>query len=320
MTATIKPPHRANAVQRRPRFSSLEVLGFSDATSVWSDAPASDAPKPSGRHLALDSEIVADRPPEDFGGHLDGGNVRWWLVLSLIALVVGVAGLGFWLYQRPAIQEQAAFEEVTRHAEALQSGIPLLEQFNADLLVADPTQGTSGLFDVEREARALFQASGDMTSAHGALRPASSRAAQAAIEGTKLAAESHIYRAAILPVLIAPGFETDRDLIELDEAARVFGEWQLSFDEVRTALPDGVLPDVTRQLDILSGDLNSILARYLDALRLDDVSAVEGVLADLNLRLTRADDALATALEDVQRRVNARIEETQIALDQILDR
>jgi len=303
------------------RFSSLESLGFSDAASVWSDSPVLEPDSPKGRHVAppRKPETMADWRPEDFTKELTGGDVRWSLLVILTIVVAGLGGLGYWLYQRPAAEEEASIVTVRAQAEALRSAVPTLEQFNVDMLVAEVTTGTSALFEVETIARTLFTASASLAERDTDLRSASTEAAGSAIDGIRLAGDAYSYRSAVIPLLTTPDLETDPSLIPLDEAARSFGAWQLGFDEVRTALPDAVLPEVTRQIDILSGDLTSIMGRYVDALRNDDASAARDVLSDLEYRLAQVGATLDTSLGDIQRRVAVRIGETQAALGQLLD-
>ena len=303
------------------RFTSLESLGFSHAASVWSDSPIREPNSPKGRHVALprQPETMADWRPEEFTKELTGSDIRWSVVVMITVVVAGLGGLGYWLYQRPVAQEESSIVAVRAQAETLQSALPTLEQFNGDMLVAEITTGTSALFEVETMARTLFNASASLALRETDLRSASTEAAGAAIDGTRLAGDAYSYRSAVIPLLTAPDLETDPSLIPLDEAARSFGTWQLGFDDVRTALPDAVLPEVTRQFDILSGDLTSIMGRYMDALRDDDASAARDVLSDLEYRLAQLGIALDTSLEDIQRRVAIRIGETRAALDLLLD-
>ena len=321
MTATIKRPGRRTADRgRRIRFSSLEALGFTDVSSSWSDSPTVDSETPRGRHLRTQPrpEEVADWQPHDFGRRLEGSNIRWGMITAIILLLGGVAGLGYWLSQRPATVERAAETQLTAQAETLEAALPLLTDLNQGLLSVEPAFETTSLDSVEMAARNLFDTSGLLTKAE--LRSAASQAASSALDGVRLIRETHAYSSAVLPTLEMPPLETDRDLTGLDEAARSFGAWQLAMDDMRTALPDGVLPGVTQQLDILSGDLTSYLGRYVDALRQNDVAAVNSVLGSLGVRLDAIADALADSVGDIQARVQARIDETGAALDQMLSR
>lgn len=317
MTATIKPPKKDRSERRGLRFSSMEVLGFASSESTWSDsAPAGTAPGTArrGRHEAT----VADLRPEEPGDRLTGGNVRWGFVTMILLLVAGAAATGVWLYQRPAAREAASVAALTTQASALDEALPTLEQFNTGLVAADIPAEASGLAGLEATARSLFAASADLGSGQTGMRTAASRASGSTLDAIRLATEARSYRAAVLPILTPPGLETDPGLIELDEAARQFGDFQLRFDNVRTALPESILSDVTQQLDILSGDLSTLLGRYVDALREDDLAAVEAVISDLSERLTNVNGLLESELGEIQARVETRIDEARQALNRIL--
>ncbi|MFP3881381.1 MAG: hypothetical protein ACLFRT_13380 [Actinomycetota bacterium] len=319
MTATIKPPEKDRSERRGLRFSSMEVLGFAYSESMWSDAaPASIVPETvrRGRHEAT----VADLRPEDPGDRFTGGNVRWGFVAMILLLVTGAAAAGLWLYQRPAAHEAASVATLISEASQLESGLPTLEQFNIDLVAADIPAETSGLASLEATARSLFAASADLGSGQTEMRTAASQASGSTLDAIRLATEARSYQAAVLPVLTPPELETDPELIELDEAARQFGDWQLGFDDVRTALPEAILSDVTQELDILSGDLSTLLGRYVDALREDDPAAVEAVMSDLSERLAAVDALLQSELEEIRARVETRVGEARQALDRILTR
>lgn len=325
MTATIKPPGRGTGSRRPLRFSSLESLGFSDDQSVWSDSPVDviteeiDA-SPQGRHEIHPPEPdpFADWAPQEIGRGLTGGNTRWSMIVISVLVVASLAMVGYWLYQRPAVQEQASLDTVSTQARALQSALPALEALNQTLLENAPDADTGALDAVEREARALFEASGTLAGSGTELRTAASQAASSALDGARLVGDARSYRAAVIPVIAAPALETDPELIQLDEAARSFGSWQLGFDQMRTALPEGVLTEVTQRLDVVSGDLSNIMGRYVDALREDDQSAADSVLLDLSSRLSQVRATLDESVEGIQERVVARIDESTEALDRLL--
>jgi hypothetical protein len=317
MTATTKPPNGTSTQRRRVRFSSLEALGFTDVSSSWSDAPHSPTSDQRGRHLApAQPETIADWQPQDFGQRLEGSNVRWSAVVVVVLLLGGIAGFGYWMYQRPAAIELAAGAEVHTQARALDSALPFLSEFNNELLTMDTEIGAEGLDPVENAARALFDTSGRLTQAD--LRSMASQAAGSSLDGIRLARQTHAYRSAVMPLLDTPQFETDRELIELDEAARLFGNWQREFDGMRTALPDDVLPRVTEQIDAISAELASFLRRYVDTLRSGDPSATQNVLTALGSRLDVIEAVLDDSTEDLQARIEIRLDDTRIALDRIL--
>lgn len=300
----------------------MEVLGFTDASSVWSDSPIQVDPAgfqpvpsaPQGRHVAKHPEPdpFDSWEPTEIGRSLTGGNIRWKLIAMLLFVVAGAAAAGYWVYQQPDLEAEANATAVTAEAQGLAAALPTLEAFNEALTGTEAAAGS--LATVEASARALFEVSGELPSDSSASRTAAATASSAALDGVRLAREADSYKLAVLPLLTAPELQTDPELIELDEAARAFGEWQIGFDEVRTALPDGVMSAVTEQLDILSADLTGILETYVDALREDDGPAARDALAQLQERLDAIADHLQSTLSEIQQRIDARIDEANEAL------
>jgi len=306
MTATIKSPKGAS--RQTLRFSSLENLGFSDAAFTWSERLSEVEETTRGRHEAT----VADLKPLEFGSHLSRGNTRWSLVFLAVLILGGLGALGYWLYQRPAAVEEAALSDLAVTARALDEAIPDLASAAAALDDAVTVTDGSGLADVEREARALFDISGSVASLE--TRTAASQAAGATLDALRMVRETGSYRAAVAPVLTAPPLETDPELIALDEAARSFGDWQLAFNDVRTALPDEVLPEVSEEIDAISAGLTSVLGQYMDALREDDQEAAARVLSTLGSRLSDVGRALDTSIDDIQNRIRLQLDEAVAAL------
>lgn len=302
----------------------METLGFSNPSATWTDTPVHppvvDVPARRGRHEAPEPEpeTVADWVPEEFGTRLTGRNVRWSIVMLSLLLLCGASGLAYWLYQRPVAVAEASLASLSIEADRLQDALPTLEAFGASLTTNNGAN-SSDLFGVDEAARALFDASGALSGEGADLRSYAAAASTATLDGVRLAGDANSYRLAVTPILVAPSLETDPNLIELDEAARDFGEWQLRFDEVRTALPDQAMTATTEQLDILSGDLINILASYLDALREDDQARATDVLDGLAGRLNAVQDHMAVSLEEIQIRVTQRIAEAQAALRAVLN-
>lgn len=295
----------------------MESLGFSDATFTWSDSP---------RPVVAPPPVPVDRPadplggwqPAEFGGRrYEGSDFRWSLLVVFVIAIAGVGAFGYWLYQRPAAEAIANAAAVSTTAADLGIALPALETFNATLTDVETTADTAQLFELDAAARALFDASAALASDSIETRSAAASAAGAALDGVRLAGDTHSYKMAVLPVLSPPALETDPTLIELDEAARAFGDWQLRFDNVRTALPDGVLPGVTQQLDVLSGNLSAILTDYVEALRSDDQTAVQSVMTAFTQKLDQIGAQLSTAVAEAQSRVTSRIADTRAALAQL---
>jgi hypothetical protein len=317
MTATTKPPKRRDPGRTRPvRFFSMESLGFSDARSTWSDSPLpipmelQAIPEPQPSHL----DPLEDWKPEEFAPRLDGRNVRWSVLITIALLIGGALGLAYWLYQRPADDGGVSVEALSDEVDGLLAALPGLEKLS-QALVADPTGVENiDITGVETAARQLFEAGGELSQDETETRYLTTGAAGSALDGVRLAGDARAYLLAVTPILNTPDLETDPSLIALDDAARSFGDWELRFDDVRTALPDGVLSDVTEQLDVVSGDLTSILSDYIDALREDDQKTATDVVEGLSSRLADVQTGLAAAMGETQELVNQRIDETRSAL------
>lgn len=294
----------------------MESLGFSNPSSVWSDSPTSAAVDTTSPDLP---RTVADWRPGDIDEQLSGSDFRLGTLLTVLMVAVGIAIGAFWLYQRPAAEAMASTEAVRDNARQLESALDGLATFNATLPSIESAGDTSLLFVADVAARSLFESSGDLPDTASETRSSAAAASTATLDGIRLAGDSHSYLLAVLPILGVPELETDPSMIELDEAARSFGDWQLWFDDVRTALPDGVLPAVTEQLNVLSGDLTESLTGYVDSLRQDDAAAAAGVLASLSTRLDEIRDDLDSTMLETQSRVEQRILEAQAALKPLLN-
>jgi len=324
MTATTKPPVEERRARPRPiRFSSMETLGFSNPSATWTDSPIHVPVTPNahrGRHEAPEPEekTVADWDPQDFGVRLTARNVRWSIVLVALVVLSGIGGVAYWLYQRPLAQAEASLTSLSAGAQSLRDALPTLESF-ASFLTTNQTADSTDLFEVDAAARALFDASGNLSGSGSELRSSAAAASTSALDAVRLAGGASSYRLAVTPILAAPELETDPDMIELDEAARDFGDWQLRFEDIRTALPEQTMTATTQQLDILSGDLAGILTRYMDALREDDQDAAIGVLDELAARLDVVQEEMVASLEEIQSRVAERTAETEAALSVVLD-
>ncbi|HET9259802.1 MAG TPA: hypothetical protein VFP42_06710 [Acidimicrobiia bacterium] len=325
MTATTRPTGRDGQHRTHLRFSSMESLGFDNPSSMWTESSslahartAVLAPEPSkGRHQAEPDGIVAWQPQE-VGRRLNGRDFRWSLLVGT-GLLVAVAGVAaFWLYQQPARQAAASAAIVAREAAGLEVTLPALVAFNTTLGDNDSTANQADLFAVDAAARTLFDASADLDRGQAERRSAAAAASGAALDGIRLAGDTQAFQKAVIPILALPALETDPTLIALDEAARNFGEWQLRFDQVRTALPDGVLSDVTGQLDIISGELPWYMTRYVDALRADSQTEADAVLAHLGGRLEKVGSHMAGSIELIQQRVTDRVDEAITAIGRLL--
>jgi len=261
---------------------------------------------------------LADWEPQDIAPRLAGGNIRWGVVTTLIVLIVGALGLTFWAYQRTAARDEMPIEvSLGDDIDGLLASLGSLETLNDALIAGTPGLENIDIGEVDAAARQLFEAGGGLPEGQTEARYLAAGAAGSALDGVRLAGEARSYLLAVAPILDTPVLETDPSVIALDDAVRAFGDWQLWFDEVRTALPDNVLSDATEQLDVLSGDLTSILGDYIDGLREDDQTAAAAAVGELSSRLDDIYAILDDSLERTGELVGQRIRETREALAQL---
>ena len=300
----------------------MEVLGFIEtplAVPTWSTPPPSPvqlpSPPPQSPSSSGELFLAGWEPTEP---RSLAKRVRWGLVLGLTVLVAAGSALAVWLYRQPAVDAARALTAVQEAAGLLDDELAALEALNASLLGPDQdlTQATAVLLKVDDRARALFESSAELSTADAELRVRAADAAGQALDAAQQLDDIIAYRAAVLPLLVPPSLETDPELITLEEAARLFGEWRAGFDRVRAAISDGVLPEVTAELDLISAELETIQREYLDALR-------SGIVADapfrtLSLRLAAANRTLEEALEASQATVADRISNARALLAELV--
>lgn len=287
----------------------MESLGFSDATSVWVERPSLIQARPD--HDPGDP-LAAWRPEMEKG--FEASNIRLGLMVFLGVMLGCLSFLGYWLYQRPQLQETAALSELHARATALAAGMDDVVAYSASLTGQETEVAASDLAVVETAARALFEASAQLPSDQVEERSLATTAAGVTLDAIDLARDTIAYRVAVGPVLVPPSLETNPELIELGQAAREFGDWQLRFDQVRTALPDGALSSVTERMDTLSGELAAMLTAYVDALRADDLAGAEAIVAQLSAELTELTELLDEESDFAQESVEAKVVEARGAL------
>lgn len=331
MTTTIQDPKQNGHPSRRLRLNSMEVLGFFDtpatASTTWTTTPpVAPSPTPTPRTdsvVAERSDPFLDWQPNEVLSKLVQGPSVWRRAVAVVLIGIALGVFAFWLYQRPvtiANQARAAAEAVADEAVVLRTDLAALSELNSQLAtgISDPSALNDQLLTLDGHARDLFEASAALNNSETTTRSQAADAASAALDASRLVSEAYAYRAAVIPILAAPEFETDPALISLEEAARQFSEWQTHFDSVRSALPPGTLSAVGNELEIIAGDLQPVQSSYLDALRNEDRSATMTAMARLSGQLEDAESTLMDSLAEVQATVEDRIGEASDAIDSLV--
>lgn len=331
MTATIRRPDPNQARQRRPRrarvrFSFMESLGFIESPTTVSRTWAPPYPVPSqGTPLApvkrgAHERTVADLDPIDTTSELLSRNVRWGVVATSTVVLLGLGVLAGWLWQRPSSLAEAAVSELTTSAADLAPKLESLQEATATLGASqiDTSAINLATLSVDAAARELFNASAALPASQSGPRTQAADIASRALDASRILSDATAYRAAAVQILAAPAFETNPELIALDEAVRQIGSWRLNFDQIRSALPEGTMSSISNQLHVISGNLESIQNRYIDGLREDDQRAAESALLELAVQLEVAETLLTRSLGETQESVAGLIEESLTGIDRLL--
>src|SRR5690606_145224 len=111
---------------RKPRFSTMEVLGFSETPATIYDA----------RQIWVETEAVSTQEqqkpdfftswlPSDFGTVLLGRRLRWGVVMTAARLAALAAAAAVWVHRRPAVAAARARDQI---AESIATLAPELER------------------------------------------------------------------------------------------------------------------------------------------------------------------------------------------------
>ena len=312
-----RPRH---ARRRRPRFALMESLGFYEQTTAAKPARATAVVVPNQPSPPPVVDPFDGWTPTTFGRQLTSGRVRWSQVVGVIMMCAGIAGIAAWLYLRPTELAANAIAEVRAKAVALQPSLTALAAINGrgtPESLGSPS-AIDALLEVDRHARALFQAAGSLIDEQEQSRAVAADAAAGAIAAARILADTIAYRDALLPVITAPALETDPELVELDAAAFAYGEWHARFETVRDSLPVGVLDDVTTRLGMVAAESKQIQARYLDSLRSDDAMGAQAAILDLATLLDAVDVELSAAIAQNQEKAATRIADAIALIESLL--
>jgi hypothetical protein len=184
-----------------------------------------------------------------------------------------------------------------------------LKQLNQTLAAPSTDAGAinQAMLDLESAIRALFEAGATLDHLDAVVKSTVLEIAGEVSEAQRLFSDAHAYRAALIPVLAPPDLETDPELVALEDAAASFSEWQARFESVRTALPSGILPEVTAGLDGLAAEIGRGQRLYLDALGDDDLEGAMLAVGRIEEGLGGVEDILFAALAATSDQVDSLI-------------
>ncbi len=309
---TPQPP-QTRRKRRRFRLTGMEMLGFMDTPGTASAPPSRivEVPVAVTTVPSPDLEVAVEKldkadpfidwKPEEFGPRLTKGGVRWGLLISMLVILAGVSAIALWVYEQPRAEAREARATMVETAADLGPNLEALLGLTANLGAAslDNAAVNSGLLNLESSNRSFFAAAGRLPEPDVVARGLATSISTQISEAQKLFTEAFTYRNAVIPVLAAPTVETDPALTDLDQAARIFAEWEARLDSVRTSLPENVLPEITTRLNVISVSLPSIQQSYLDAIGTGDGEAATAAMQALERSLADTTNSLFRALQEV---------------------
>lgn len=324
---TVKTHRKPKAV----RYTMMESLGFTETPIVKYSAPRLAAPgtpraarhlapSPSTRHGTVEeiwntteldaADSMADWSPIDVEKRLNK-KVRLPLV-AIWVFIIGVIGAGgVWLWQNSDRASETAIAEVQQAGSALGETLDPLATATASI---DPANGPMpetvlpAIADTDTTSRALFSAAAELSGTQAGSRSVATDAATLALDTTRTLSNLSAYIGAVTPILTAPTLITEPELIDLQTAVAEFGSWRSTFGMVLSNLPEGVMPELTAELNAIRNDLEGMQGAYVDGLREDDrVAALDAVRA-VEGRLATAWEILLIEVEAAKASINGQID------------
>jgi hypothetical protein len=264
----------------------------------------------------LEADSMADWSPVDVEKRLNK-RVRFPLVAIWI-FIIGVIGVGgVWLWQNADLTSETAFVEVQDAGSALGA---TLEPLAAAAALIDPANGPvpetvlPAIADTDRTSRALFSAAAELSGTQAGSRSVATDAATLALDATRTLSNLSAYVGAVTPILTAPTLITEPELIDLQTAVAEFGSWRSTFGMVLSNLPEGVMPELTAELNAIREDLEEMQGAYVDGLREDDRVAALAAVRAVEGRLATAWGILLVEVEAAKTSINGQIDSARQAV------
>lgn len=302
----------------------MEVLGFTetpatvyDARLTWVETEASVAVPPA---LEPAEDFISSWLPSEVGAAFLGKRIRWGMVgsLALIVLLVGAAAL--WVYQRPAAEMAQARQEVTEAIASIQPGLSRLREANSTLDAAtlDGAGASAASLAVDSGVRRVFEAAGGLGDTDADARTRLIAVSGEVAEAMRRFSDAVAVRSAVIPALTPPDLLTDPGMVQLEDAAAAFADWQARYESLREALPEATFREVAEAMAALSANLTAHQRLYLDSLAEGDEATATGVVERIGTDLAAIEGLLMSALSATREQVDTAMASAEREFGQIL--
>lgn len=210
---------------------------------------------------------------------------------------------------------------IITEAVALENLLPQL----SDVVTAldDPTgpdlaTSTEILLSAESTARRLFSAAGSLQEDDSDIRAAAVTGASEVLEVTSLVNRLLAYRLAVEGILQPPALPDAPGSDQLAAITESVTGWRVEVELALEAITSSALPAHNALLEEWMKGLDAWQARYLDAVRQDDVEGAGAARADLEDQLASLGAALRSELATVSGELLSQLGDATTAIDRLV--
>lgn len=295
----------------------MEVLGFIEtpATTVDSRLTWVETTEQSPITTPITEDPLQGWVPNEISAESLGKSVRWGLVSVLAAVLILAAIAAVWVYRRPAVETAQARGAVVAAVESLLPEIDRLRQANRSL-DAGEISGTAvnlAVLGLDAGVREVFETAAALHPTDLEARTSLIAASGDVADAVRRFSDAYSIRSAVIPALTPPELLTDPSLVELEDAAAAFADWQARYESIRADLPDTVFRSVVDAMAALSANLSGHQRLYLDAMSDGDAETAAAVISRIDVELGNIEERLFEELGNVK----AQVEDSLDAADDV---
>lgn len=268
-------------------------------------------------HQGGESVAVENWKPQEVA--LDDRKARPARVIALMVAITLATGAAWWATigrETIAASQISAVKAEGRSLEAALAGIEYIRNDMADGRVDDRTTAAMALAALDRHARSLFTAAGELPGdGSSTTRLLAVDAAQAALELESFIGDTAAYQTGFEVAASLPEFPVAAALEDVPSVAGDTAWWIAEFREAVSALPTAEGLDAHRDAGVaLAAALDAWQVGYLDALAGGDPVAAESALTALETQLNALETQLAERVTAVATLAGAELTELRTSI------